>query len=80
MQVHSPRFSLAKPARLCDITAYKLGWSLCRLTATNVVVMCTAYAAYERLAAFVRCERSGLEFVSPDGDRGSGDVRRLRGL
>ena len=36
-QVHSPRFSLAKPARLCDITAYKLGWSMCRLTATRVV-------------------------------------------
>ncbi|MBR7107123.1 MAG: hypothetical protein IKC89_01775, partial [Lentisphaeria bacterium] len=45
-QVHSPRFSLAKPARLCDITAYELGWSLCRLTATRVVVMCAAYAAY----------------------------------
>ena len=50
-QVHSPRFSLAKPARLCDITAYKLGWSMCRLTATGVVVMCAAYAAYERLTA-----------------------------
>ncbi len=50
-QVHSPRFSLAKPARRCDITAYKLYWSMCRLTATRVVVMCAACAAYERLTA-----------------------------
>ena len=50
-QVHSPRFSLAKPARLCDITAYKLYWSMCRLTATRVVAWCAACAAYERLTA-----------------------------
>ena len=55
--VHSPRFSLAKPARLCDITAYGLIWSVCRLTATGVVVWSAACAAYKRLAALVRRER-----------------------
>ena len=74
-QVHSPRFSLAKPARLCDITAYGQNWSVCRLSATRVVVMCAACAAY-----VFRRGRSGLECVSPDGDQSSGEVRRLRGL
>ena len=32
--------------------AYGLGWRMCRLSATRVVVSCAACAAYERLAAF----------------------------
>ena len=78
--VHSPRFSLAKPARLCDIAAYKLYWSMCRLTATRVVVMCAACAAYERLAALFGVSKLGWSVCRLTATRVVGWVRRLRGL